>query len=582
MVSTSEEVWAIDTEWGFRDHRLDHESAWEPVVLCLVGQRSKSRLHFWGRDDQLLEFFREHSGDLYLAHYSVAEMKYLLRLGIPIPARWFDTFAASRYVTNRPNQLDASLSSALHRLRLPHLAPAEKKELQQRIVGLRFDPDSAEDRSEIIDYCLSDCDGCGALYERIHNLLAPELMAHWVEYLKAVARMELRCVPFDVATYTRIQASQPAIRREMVKDINKTWPIFEGESFRRDRFLRWCRSVGIEWPCPVSPTTGKPAHRLDEDTFKSMETRHPFIAQIRQVRKSFSHFGNRSLVADPETGRHYYSTSVFRSVTGRNQPRNFIFSGPKWQRFLIVSESAEHVLVYVDFVAQEVGIAAALSGDSTMREIYEASDCHLAFAVRAGAAPRWATKQTHASVRKRYKTVNLGVLYGQTAFGIAARLGITEREAEILLADHLALFPRFWEWSERVVQRAFDRGWIATPCGWRSKVPASSNERTWMNFPMQATGGDLMRLMITYLDRQNVRILCPVHDGFLISCRQSQLTDLRNAVEYARSNAVEHVLPGFPLRVDFTIHDKRFEDEDGFPLWNRLQQLMKDSTNADA
>jgi DNA polymerase I len=167
------------------------------------------------------------------------------------------------------------------------------------------------------------------------------------------------------------------------------------------------------------------------------------------------------------------------------------------------------------------------------------------------------------------------VLYGQQAFGVARRLGIPYQVAEKLVADHRALFPVFWQWSERTVQGAYDRGWVATPCGWRSRVPFPSNERTWMNFPVQASGGDVMRLTVTYLDRQNVRILAPVHDGFLLSCRRDQLADLRVAVDFACGTAVEHVLPGFPLRWDFTVYAKgRFEDEDGQPLWDKLQDVM--------
>jgi DNA polymerase I-like protein with 3'-5' exonuclease and polymerase domains len=575
------ETWAVDTEWGFRDGRLDHESAWEPVVVCLVGLRSGRRLHFWGRDPRLRTFFRDHADDLFVAHSATAELKYLLRLGIPLPRRWIDTFVAWRYITNRPNNLEAGLSVALHRLGLPSLAPAEKKALQMKIARLEFDPDSPDDRREIVEYCFSDCDGCGALYPRIHERVPPALMAHWVEYLKAVARMELRGIPFDVEGYTQIRRNRAAIRSALIGDTNRTWPVYRGESFCKRAFLGWCRSVGVDWPAKLSARTGKPYFPMDKETMKGMEGRHPFIAEVRQVEKTLKQLSSRSLVVDPVTRRHHFGTSVFRSVTGRNQPRNFVFSGPKWLRLLIVPESYDHVLVYVDYTAQEVGIAAALSTDPAMRAIYEATDCHMQFAIRAGAAPAGATKRTHGEVRKQYKTVNLGVLYGQTGFGMAARLGIAQQEAELLLADHRRLFPRYWEWSERIVQGSFDRGWIVTPCGWRSRVPPLSNERTWMNFPMQATGGDIMRLTVTYLDRQNVRILAIVHDGFLLSCRRDQLPDLRAAVDYACSCAVEHVLPGFPLRWDFTVYDNgRFDDEDGLALWHRLQEIRREVDRA--
>jgi hypothetical protein len=461
---------------------------------------------------------------------------------------------------------------------MPGLAPAAKKELQQRILYLRFDPDNPDDRREIIDYCYSDCDGGAALYQRLHDRVPALLMAHWVEYLKAVARMELRGIPFDVAGYDRIQRLQPAIKARLIGNVNATWPVFQGESFNRKSLLRWCRTVGIDWPPRISDTTGKPYFSFDREAMKDMAGRHPFVAELREVLKTLDQFESWSLAVDPVLRRHYYSTWVFRSVTGRNQPRGFVFSGPKWLRWLITAESRDHLLVYVDYVAQEVGVAAALSGDPTLRATYETDDCHMDFAVRAGAAPAGATKKTHPAVRKQYKTVNLGTLYGQTAFGIATRLGIGHQDADRLLADHRALFPTFWRWSERVVQGAYDRGWIRTPCGWHSRVPFPGNERTWMNWPMQSVGGDVMRLTITYLDRQNVRLLAPVHDGFLLSCRRDQLADLRAAVDYACGTAVEQVLPGFPLRWDVTAYERgRFEDEDGQPLWDRLQLIMEEA-----
>jgi len=579
-VAISNETWAIDTEWGFQDGRIDQESAWEPVVLCAVGLLSGRRNFFFGRDDRLVDFFKRHAGDRFVAHNVVAEMKYLLRLTVPVPQAWFDTYVAWRHRTNRPGKLEAGLSVALHQLGLPHLAPAAKAELQQKILHLRFDPNSPADRGEIVDYCFSDCDGASALYNETRAQVRPETMEHWVEYLKAVARMELRGIPFDHEVHDEIIHQQPLIRSSLIAEINQTWPVFVDGAFHAKSFLAWCRAHRIPWPTRCSETTGKLYYPLTDDSFKEMEGYHPFIGDLRQVRKTLNKFGQRALVVDPVTRRHYFSTSAFRSVTGRNQPKNFVFSGPKWFRYLIVPESPDHVLVYVDYTAQEIGIATALSGDDNMRAIYEASDCHLAFAIRAGAAPVDATKQTHPEVRKSYKTVNLGVQYGQTAYGIATKLGISFQDAELLLAAHKRLFPVFWGWSERIVQGSIDRGYIVTPCGWRSWVPPFHNDRTWMNWPMQATGADIMRLTITYLDRQNVRVLGPVHDGFLLSCRRNQLDDLRAAVDYACGTAVEQVLPGFPLRWDFTVHGNgRFEDEDGLSLWNKLQAILLRGAN---
>ena len=405
--------------------------------------------------------------------------------------------------------------------------------------------------------------------------MTPVAMTVVAEFEKAVARMELRGIPFDVDTYAEIQQHRSRITGRMVEAVNEQCPVFTGVQLNRDAFLAWARREGIRWPAKTSERTGHAYYPIDQDTLKSMETHHPFIAEVRQVQKTVKALGKRAIVVDPTTQRHYFDTFMYRSITGRNQPHGFVFAGPKWMRYLIVADD-EYVLVYVDYVAQEVGLAAALSGDPTMRAVYEASDCHMAFAIRAGAAPADATKATHPDVRKRYKTVNLGVMYGQSAYGIAQRLGITFQEAAAILDEHRSMFTTFWTWTERMIQGSYDRGYIVTPCGWRSIVLPGSNERTWQNWSMQSAGGDIMRLTMVYLDRQNVQLLAPVHDGFLLTCRRSQLDDLRAAVNYACRMAVEHVIPGFPLRWDFTIYEDRFEDEDGWPMWDRLQNVLKE------
>ena len=379
----------------------------------------------------------------------------------------------------------------MHQLGLPHLAAAAKSELRQQIGRLEFDPGSLIDRHTIITYCFSDCDAlppCTALGNRID----PAVLAHWVEFLKGVARMELRGIPIDAKTTKLILRLARGTPRS-----------FDGP--RQSDRIHLPRGLvppqvlpGLVPPhgdrvAPQDqPDTGRAYRPLDDETMKDMESRHTFIGQVRQVLKTVRYLGRRSIKIDGRTRRHYFNTSPFRSVTGRNQPRKFIFSAQKSMRWLVIPESPEHVLTYVDYVAQEVGIAAALSGDPVLRAVYETEDAHLAFAIRAGTAPAGATKESHPEIRKRYKTVSLGVLYGQTAFGVSARLGIPVEAAQAILDQHRGLFPTFWAWSERVVQAALDRRKMRTPCGWASSVPPSSNERTWMNFPVQATGGDIM------------------------------------------------------------------------------------------
>jgi DNA polymerase I-like protein with 3'-5' exonuclease and polymerase domains len=517
----------------------------------------------------------DHADDLFVSHNNVAEKKYLIRLGISPPRRWFDTYIAWRRLTNEPGWPEASLASILDQLKIPHLALINKQALQQKILHLAFDPSDPGDLSEILNYCFGDCDGCGHVYEHVIDRIDPAAMAYWCEYLKAVSRMELRGVRVDAETARLIVNSREAIVAHLIQKVNRVHPIYVGPTFKRRAFFDWCRTQRIAWPWTPSKTTGRPVQSLCNDAMKVMESRHPFIALVRQVRKTTGALGRRlAIKIDGKNGRHYFSTWPFRSITGRNQPRNFIFCGPKWMRWLIIPESPDHVLVYLDFVAQEIGIAAALSGDRAMREMYATDDAHLTFAVMAGAAPAWATKKTHRQIRNMYKTVNLGVLYGQTEYGISDRLGVSLDEARQIIDQHRSLFAGYWSWSRQVVQGAYDRGEIKTRCGWASRVPRLSKYRTWANWPIQAAGGDIMRLTVVYLDRQGVRVLAPVHDGFLLSCRRDQLDDLRQAVDYACRSAVSQVLGDFPLKWELEVHEGRFRDEDGAPLWALVTEAL--------
>ena len=579
MISPSpapRETWFVDCEWGFLGGRVDMESAFEPVVFCAVGSRSSERLSFWGWEDGLGEFLDAHRADLFVSHNNVAEMKYVLRAGLRLPDRWFDTYVGWRLQTNQPGHIGAGLLAILDQLGLPHQTRAKKEEMQQKILHLRFGP---ADRQAIREYCLEDCVDCGLVYEEIRDRIDRIVMVNSTKYLAAVSRMELRGVPVDTETARQIHVHASDICEFLAARVNEVAPIYRGLVFNRRAFLRWAAGEGIAWPWKRSKTTGRPVQSLDNETLKLMEARHPAIAVVRQVKKTLNSLQRRSVRIDGRNNRHYFSTWPFRSITGRNQPRDFIYCGPKWMRHLIVPEDPDHALVYLDAVSEEIGIAAALSGDQAMRTMYESEDAHMAFAIMAGAAPAGATKATHGKVRKVYKTVSLGVLYGLSEYGIAERLGVDREEARALLSKHLELFPTYWSWSKETVESALRSGEVKTRMGWRCTVPSDTGSRdtrtwrTWMNWPIQAAGGDLMRLVVTYLDQQGVRVLAPVHDGFLLSCHRGQLEELDGAVKAATDLACDQAIR-YRLKWDKEVFSGRYEEEDGAPLWNIIMQAL--------
>jgi DNA polymerase I-like protein with 3'-5' exonuclease and polymerase domains len=515
-----------------------------------------------------------HRQDLFVSHNLIAEAKYLLQLGVEPPVRWYDTFAVERFATNcwhyQYRKRLANLGDSLRRLGLDHLAPGEKAALQQKILTLSF---TDADREEITEYCHSDCRGTLALYQARRNMVPPGLAEHWSEYLLGVARMELRGMKIDMDMWHRILVAREQLVEQQTTAINAIWPIFDGTTFKRKRFLEWASHARIAWPTKRSETTKKVIYSLEDDDFKLMESRHPFIQQLREVRKTIRALAKRSLVIDETTGRHYHSHMPFATVTGRAGPKGFIWGGAKWMRWLVIVDGPDYVLVLADFSGQEFAIAAILSNDPAMKQCYRSGDPHLALAVLAGAIPPGSSTDDPGvrDIRAAYKTVNLALLYGQTPVGIASRLGCSLAEAERLVADHRRLFSTYWNWSERSQSTAFNHHRIATRVGWQSRVERCANRRTWQNWPVQSAGADILRGVVVLLARQHVPLLATMHDGFLMGCPRDELPALREAVTYACTEAPRCVLgTDFPLRVEVHEYSERVEDENGKAAWERV------------
>jgi DNA polymerase I-like protein with 3'-5' exonuclease and polymerase domains len=533
------------------------------------------RYSCWGRDPDLRRWVADHSGDLFISHNLIAEAKYLLRLGIAPPPLWWDTMLGWRFVSNAEYVPEYGLTKALVANGLPHAySDDDKGELQKWIGELRFDPSDPEHRRQIRDYCLTDCAAAARLYRRLVARVPACWMRYVTEFCLELARMELRGIGLDMGRYGALLERRDEVVREVTGKVNATHPVFVNGQLSRRRFLAWCARNGVGWPTSVSKHTGRKGISLDRRTFERMKNRHPFIQATHEANKTAKQLNNRTLTVDPVTGRHHFGNVPVGTSTGRTSFKGFLFSVPRWMRFLAVPRSPEHVLVSVDFEAEEILIAAALSHDAEMLAGYTNGDAHMSFAIRAGAAPEWATKDTHRAVRKKYKIANLAVAYGQTAFGLAENTGMHFQEARDLLAQHRRVYSTYAAWSDAYTTRAFRLGRCETIRGWPRQVSRTDNPRSVANFPVQGAGGDLMRLAVVYLSRCGLRLLATNHDGFLLEALREDLPLLREAVDAALSLAVNQVFPGIPMRWTTDVFTDRYRDEDGEDLWHLVDGIL--------
>jgi hypothetical protein len=487
-----------------------------------------------------------------------------------VPERVLDLFAEFRNHTNgMPTVSGASLLGALAHFGLDSIGTTEKEDMRSLI--LRGAPWSDSERSAILDYCESDV----AALARLLPAMLPRIDLRRAplrgRFMVAAASIERNGVPIDIRTLSRLKMHWLDIQNELIAEIDANYGVFEGRTFKADRFAAWLARHDIPWPRLESGRLD-----LSDNTFREMARAHPAVAPLRELRTALSRM-RLSDLAVGQDGRNRTILSAFRARTGRNQPSNtkFIFGPSVWLRGLIQPPPG-YGIAYIDWQQQEFGIAAALSRDTLMMEAYRSGDPYLAFAKQAGAAPADATKATHKAVRDQFKSTVLAVQYGMGAEALAQRIGQPPIRARELLRLHRETYRVFWRWSDTALDHAMLTGSLHTVFGWSVQVPAVANDRSLRNFSMQANGAEMLRLACCLATERGIEVCAPVHDAVLISAPLDRLDADVARMQDAMREASRIVLNGFELGADASVvrHPERYMDERGTIMWERVMALL--------
>jgi DNA polymerase-1 len=568
-----EEVWAVDTEYSVA-------AGCRPTPICVVAREVGSRreLRLW--HDELAHLkappFRIDDRVLFVSYAAPAEFSVFHALGWPAPARVLDLFVEFRALTNGlDTPSGAGLLGALVYHGLSAMDGAEKKAM--RDLAIRGGPFTADEGRALLDYCAEDVYALERLLPRmLPRIDLPRALLRG-RYGWAVASMEHRGIPIDVPMFEHLRDRWGHVQAAIVAEVDVRYGVFDGTTFKRDKFATWLVTNGIPWPRLDSGQLD-----LKDDTFRSMAKAHPAVAELRELRSALGMMRLFDDLAIGPDGRNRTGIMPFRARTGRNQPSNarFIFGPSRWLRSLI-KPGPGMAVAYIDYGQQEFGIAAALSGDEAMADAYRSGDPYLAFGKQAGAIPPEGTKVTHAAQRALFKACVLAVQYGMGAESLSYRIGQPVEMAKRLLRLHRETYPRFWKWSDAAVDRAMLLGRLETVFGWPIHVGPSAdpvkgaNARSLANFPCQAHGAEMLRLACCMLVEAGVGLCAPIHDAVLI---EAPVATIDAEVERARrimGEASRIVLGGFEIGTDATIvrHPDRYIDDGGEAFWNTVVRL---------
>ncbi|MFW5708358.1 MAG: DNA polymerase I, partial [Bacteroidota bacterium] len=304
-------------------------------------------------------------------------------------------------------------------------------------------------------------------------------------------------------------------------------------------------------------------YSTSEDVLSKLVLKHAIVQKILDYR-SLTKLKSTYVDAFPKlinekTGRLHASFNQAVAATGRLSSNN-----PNLQNIPIRTEqgreirkafvpgSEEHVLLAADYSQIELRIIASLSKDPAMIEAFnQGLDIHAATAAKVFGI---SIDQVDRDMRRKAKTVNFGIVYGISAFGLSERLNIPRDEAATIINNYFSQYPGIKKYMDETIEFARKNGYVETIMKRRRYINDinSSNgavrgyaERNAINSPIQGSAADMIKnaMIAIYLEMKSrglkSELILQVHDELVFDARKDELDTLKKIVEHHMKNAMK-------------------------------------------
>jgi DNA polymerase-1 len=272
----------------------------------------------------------------------------------------------------------------------------------------------------------------------------------------------------------------------------------------------------------------------------------------------------------PQTGRVHTSFALAATTTGRLSS-----SDPNLQNIPIRTEAGRKIrtafvaepgnkILSADYSQIELRLLAHIADIPQLQEAFaEGIDIHAATASAMFGVP---VKEMNPDLRRKAKTINFGIIYGISAFGLAERLGISQSEASTFIKQYFERFPGIRDYIDTTKRACRDKGYVTTLFGRVCHYPGirSSNpqeragvERQAINAPIQGTAADIIRRAMIRMEgalveaKLSARMLLQVHDELVFEVPEDEVEATIPVVSRVMEQApVPAVQLKVPLAVD--------------------------------
>ncbi|MFH1347470.1 MAG: DNA polymerase I, partial [Candidatus Margulisiibacteriota bacterium] len=500
------------------------------------------------------------SDKLKIGHNIKYDIEVLKTAGIEVKGPLFDTMVAAYLLDPVSNKL------ALKKLAKQFLGREMIK-----LVELIGKDSEYEDFSQVpidvaTDYAASDSEATFALYEIFKLALKAQKLDklfYEVEMplVEVLVEMESNGISIDAKLLNKMSQEM----EKSLKDLEEHIYAIAGETFNINSPKQLSKILFEKLMLPVIKRTktgaSTNAEVLEELAAQKFEIAEKLL-DFRQLTKLKSTYVDvLPTLIDPKTGRIHTSFNQTITATGRlssSDPnlQNIPARGEwgKAIRAAFIPEKKDWVILTADYSQIELRILAHLSQDKVLLNAFQNDlDVHQATADELGIS------------RDAAKTVNFGIIYGISDFGLAKQLKVKRTEAAEFISKYFTKHSGVKEFMDKTIEDAKEKGYVTTMLGRKRPIPdinspnhglRSFAERTAINTPVQGTAADMIKVAMVNIykklrvTRYALRMIIQVHDELVFECPIAEAEKVKKIIEEEMANALKLSVP---VKVDIGI-----------------------------
>ena len=518
--------------------------------------------------DDFRELFQDESIEK-IGHNLKFDLTVLHWCGLKVGGALFDTMLAHTLVfPDQKHSMDFVAESMLgySPISFNSLIDDQENEDQLSLIGTTI---SEVDTNKLAEYAAEDADITFQISEKLRPLLkekGQEKVFYDIEspLIAILVAIESEGISLNCQILDQIRESLS----ESINSLGKEITELAGKEFNLNSPKQLGEVLFDDLKLVEKPKKTKTGqYKTDEGVLNALAPKHRVVEAILEYRESAklksTYVDALPNALSKKTGRIHSSFGQLMTATGRLASNNpnlqnipIRTSQGREIRKAFVPRSEDFKILAADYSQIELRVMASISGDESMRSAFnEGLDIHSATAAKVYDVD---IDEVSSDMRRGAKTVNFGIIYGISAFGLSQRLDISRSEAADLIDSYFEEYPRVKEYMDDTILFAKENGFVETVSGRRrylrdinssNAMIRSAAERTAINTPIQGTAADMIKLAMVGVHQAlsegefKTKMILQVHDELLFDMAIEEEDKIKVIVVEEMQNALPMEIP---------------------------------------